>query len=113
MKYILTFFHKKAEKTLTVDYSTMTIEHLAPQSRIGQNGLTEQIVGQIGNLILVSDPANTKLGNKSFAEKKKVLIDAGFSLPSEIAAAKEWGAKQIIRRTEKLAVEAYNKLWKI
>jgi uncharacterized protein with ParB-like and HNH nuclease domain len=112
-KYILTFFHKEAEKILTIDYSTMTIEHLAPQSQIGQNGLTEQIVGQIGNLILVSDPANTKLGNKPFAEKKKVLIDAGYSLPPEIAAAKEWGAEQIIRRTEKLAVEAYNKHWKI
>jgi uncharacterized protein with ParB-like and HNH nuclease domain len=113
VKYILTFFHKEAEKILTVDYSTMTIEHLAPQSRIGQNGLTEQIVGQIGNLILVSDPANTKLGNKPFAEKKKVLIEAGYSLPSEIVEAKEWGAEQIIRRTKNLAVEAYNKHWKI
>jgi len=112
-KYILTAFHKVSEKTVTVDYSTMTIEHLVPQSRIGKNGLTEQIVGQIGNLILVSGPANNKLGNKSFAEKKKVLMGAGFSLPPEIVAAREWGAEQIIQRTDSMAVEAYNKHWRI
>ena len=112
-KYILTAFHKESEKTVTVDYSTMTIEHLVPQSRIGKNGLTEQIVGQIGNLILVSGPANNKLGNKSFAEKKKVLMGAGFFLPPEIVAAREWGAEQIIQRTDSMAVEAYNKHWRI
>lgn len=113
VKYILTVFHKALEKTVTVDYGAMTIEHLAPQSRIGQDGLTEQIVGQVGNLILVSGPANTKLGNKSFAEKKKLFVDARFSLPPEIAESVDWGAEQIIGRTEALAIEAYNRLWKI
>ena len=62
MKYILTAFHKETEKTQTIDYSTMTIEHLVPQSRIGKDGFTEQMVGQIGNLILVSGFANNKAG---------------------------------------------------
>ena len=113
VKYILTTFHKEAERTQTVDYSTMTIEHLVSQSRIGENRLTEHIVGQMGNLILVSGIANDKLGNKSFAEKKKVLMDAGFPLPAEMAVAKEWGAEQIIKRTRSMATEAYNKHWKI
>jgi len=113
VKYILTAFHKETEKVRTVDYDTMTIEHLVPQSRIGQDGFTEQIVGQIGNLILVSGFANNKLGDKSFAEKKKILKDAGFTLPAEIAAAGEWGAEQIVQRTDSMAAEAYNKHWKI
>jgi hypothetical protein len=113
VKYVLTAFHKEAEKTQTIDYSTMTIEHLVPQSRIGQDWLTEQTVGQMGNLILVSGIANNKLGNKSFAEKKKVLMDTGFPLPAEIAATNEWGAEQIIKRTESMAAEAYKKHWKI
>jgi len=113
VKYILTAFHKETEKTQTVDYSTMTIEHLVPQSRIGQDGFTELIVGQIGNLILVSPSANNKLGNKSYAEKKKVLMGAGFPLPAEIAAADEWGVEQIIQRTESMASKAYNKHWRI
>jgi len=91
----------------------MTIEHLVPQSLIGQYGFTEQIVGQIGNLILVSGFANNKLGDKSFAEKKKILKDAGFTLPAEIAAADEWGADQIVKRTDSMAAQAYNKHWKI
>ena len=113
VKYVLTAFHKETEKAQTVEYGTMTIEHLVPQSRIGQNGFTEQIVGQIGNLILVSGFANNKLGDKSFAEKKKILKDAGFTLPAEIAAAGEWGAEQILQRTDSMAAEAYNKHWKI
>jgi uncharacterized protein with ParB-like and HNH nuclease domain len=113
VKYILVAFHKETEKTQTIDYSTMTIEHLVPQSRRGKNGFTEQVIGQIGNLILVSSSANNKLANKSFTEKKKILADAKFPLPSEIAAAGEWGAEQIISRTDAMAAEAYGKHWKI
>jgi hypothetical protein len=113
VKYILTAFHKEAEIAQTVEYGTMTIEHLVPQSRIAQDGFTEQIIGQIGNLILVSGFANNKLGDKSFAEKKKILKQSGFRLPPEIAAAREWGVEQIVKRTESMAAVAYNKLWKI
>jgi hypothetical protein len=56
---------------------------------------------------------NDKLGNKSFIEKKRILADAGFPLPAEIAAAGEWGIKQIVSRTETMAAEAYGKIWKI
>jgi len=90
VKCLLTMFHSEQEKALTVEYDTMTIEHLVPQSRIGQDGLTENIVGQIGDLILVSAPANVKLGNKSFPEKKKILEIAGFSLPQEVANTDDW-----------------------
>ena len=113
VKYILTAFHKATERIQTIDYSTMTIEHLVPQSKIGQDGFTEQTVGQIGNLILVSSSGNNKLGNKSFTEKKKVLMGTGFPLPAEIAAADEWGVEQIIKRTNNMASEAYKKHWKI
>ena len=113
VKYILTSFHKETEKTQTIDYSAMTIEHLVPQSRIGKDGFTELVVGQLGNLILVSSSANDKLGNKSFADKKKILADAGFPLPAEIVAADVWGIDQILSRTEAMAAEAYSKHWKI
>jgi hypothetical protein len=113
VKYILTAFHKATERTQTIDYSTMTIEHLVPQSKIGQDGFTEQTVGQIGNLILVSGSGNNKLGNKSFTEKKKVLVGTGFPLPAEIATADEWGVEQIIKRTNNMASEAYKKHWRI
>jgi hypothetical protein len=113
LKYILTAFHKETMKAQTIDYSAMTIEHLIPQSRINQDGFTEKIIGQIGNLILVSSDANNKLGDKSFVEKKKILNSAGLILPAEIASADEWGVEQIVKRTESMAAKAYNKLWKI
>ena len=113
VKYILIAFHKEIETTQTIDYNTMTIENLVPQSKIGEDGFTEQTVGQVGNLILVSGFANNRLGNKSFADKKKVLMDAGFPLPAEIAAADDWGVEEIVRRTKSMAAEAYKKHWKI
>jgi hypothetical protein len=63
----------------------MTIEHLVPQRRIGANGFSEEIVGQLGNLILVPSDLNTKLDDKSFKEKKKVLKAAGVIIPPEFA----------------------------
>lgn len=113
VKYILVAFHKATEKAQTIDYSTMTIEHLVPQSKIGHDGFTEQTIGQIGNLILVSSSVNDKLGNKSFADKKQILIDAGFPLPADMAEPGDWGIKQIMRRTDAMATEAYGKYWKI
>ena len=36
------------------------------------------LVGQIGNLLLVSEELNEKLKNKSFKDKKKILIESNF-----------------------------------
>jgi uncharacterized protein with ParB-like and HNH nuclease domain len=113
VKYVLSVFHKEIMKAQSIDYSTMTIEHLIPQSKIGKDGFSEKTIGQIGNLILVSSSINTKLDNKSFIDKKKILTDAGFPLPTEITGASAWGVDQITKRTETMAIEAYEKYWKI
>ncbi len=113
VKYILARFDKRLSSAITVDYDSMTIEHLASQSHIGTGGFTEDIVGQLGNLILVSEDLNNKLANKPFSEKKQILKAAGYVIPKEIKNASTWTAKQITERTEMMAGEAYDKLWRI
>lgn len=113
VKYILTRFGRDLSSGITVDYEYMTIEHLASQSHIGTGGYTEDIVGQLGNLILVSESLNNKLKNKPFTEKKEVLLAAGYVLPPEISSAKDWTPPDIVARTEAMAVKAYDKLWRI
>jgi len=113
VRYILARFDGQLSSAVPVDYEAMTIEHLASQSLIGTSGFTEDIVGQVGNLILVSGDLNQKLRNKMFSEKKQILQAANFPLPRDIAAASDWSPQNIISRTESMAVESYNELWKI
>jgi len=89
----------------------MTIEHLKPQSSIGQSGVTDHLIGQIGNLLLVPEALNAKLKDKSFKEKRRILIENNFNLPDEIKNAADWDEPQIQNRTADLAKMAYTKTW--
>jgi hypothetical protein len=113
VKYILVGLDQTAQSPIAVDYDQMTIEHLASQSSIGQGEFSESLVGQLGNLLLVSDELNAKLKDKSFKDKKQILLDNGFKLPDEMKAAATWGAAEIRLRTQILAERAYNDVWKL
>jgi hypothetical protein len=113
VKYILSGFDRDMRSGTVIDYEKMTIEHLLPQSQIGEDGLSDGDVGQLGNLILVSPEMNERLSKKSFQEKKRILRQAQYPIPKEIAEADEWLAPEIRTRTDAMALHAYNKLWKI
>ena len=113
VKYILVCIDRAKPSATVTDYEQMTIEHLAPQSMIGSQGFDEEVIGQIGNLLLVPQELNGKLKNKTFADKKTILVAAGFNLPKEIRAAKKWDAAKIRDRTNALAKEAFEKVWKL
>ena len=107
IQYVLRRFHEHHAPKAAVDYSKMTIEHLASQSAGGDR------VGQIGNLIFVSETLNNRLGSKSFAAKKKIIAATqGEWIPPDVVAAKGWGEDDIERRTDAMAVEARTKVWR-
>ena len=113
VKYVLKGFHRKTIQAVSVDYDHMTIEHLMPQSRIGQEDIKDSLVGQIGNMILIPQKLNNKLKDKPFSEKKGILLRADVILPENILNATEWEETQIIERTTRMAEEAYTGIWKI
>jgi len=114
VKYILTGFDKASSRgNLMVDYTHMTIEHLVPQSAIGTGDFTDAIVGQLGNLILVTEKLNQKLRDKPFKDKKRILQAARYPLPKKIAAADDWTVDDIAEQTLALAENAYSSVWKI
>lgn len=113
VKYMLVTLHQASLSPTAVDYEQMSIEHLAPQSLIGTNGYDDSSIGQIGNLLLVSPEMNEKLKNKPFKEKRKMLVDSGYSLSSDIKDAKDWNPDAIRVRTDRLAEDAYSKVWKL
>jgi len=112
-KYTLVGLAQANSKGITIDFEQMTIEHLVPQSLIGIDDFSDANVGQLGNLILVSQDLNGKLKNKSFQDKKIILQNEGYNLFPDVPSLDEMSPKNIERRTRNLAALAYNSVWKI
>lgn len=105
VRYILRRFYMHHKPKAAVDFTKMTVEHLSPQSKAGEQ------VGRMGNLILVDETANNDLANKTFPKKRAVLKKLDQWVPKEILDAKSWGESKITARTASMAAEARDKIW--
>jgi hypothetical protein len=112
VRYILSNLDSFFRNNATLDYSTMTIEHLYPQNPI-KDSLPEEIIGQIGNLIFVTAETNGKLANKAFDEKIKILKEENYPMDDILLASKTWAEDSIRLRTDHLVEKAYREIWKI
>ncbi|PCI52861.1 MAG: hypothetical protein COB36_14235 [Alphaproteobacteria bacterium] len=78
------------DTTRCLDFKKLTIEHVhARNAEAGNeqmNGLTEYL----GNLTIVSEAENDRLGNKPFADKKPILAASTSDLNKEIALYEDW-----------------------
>jgi len=113
VQYILSELHRDSHTGIPVDYSQMTIEHIYPENPNGFPKLDDSIIGQMGNLILIDQNLNDQLANKTFQEKKRILLDNGIRLDNTLVGAKEWSEEHIQQRTLELSNYAYEKVWKI
>ncbi len=112
VKYTLANFHRRTSPHSATDYSQMTIEHLIPQSEIGSDADAE-VIGMLGNLILVPTKLNQELANKSFKKKQAILLKHGVPLPETVASAAIWDFNAVMDHTDELADIAYKKIWRI
>ncbi|NIT62046.1 MAG: DUF1524 domain-containing protein [Aliifodinibius sp.] len=100
------------------DDIVVTLEHIMPKQLHESNwpNTTEQDIethcNRIGNLCLLTVDKNTKLGNESFEEKKRVYSQSSFTLTKNLADFKGWGIDDIEKRQTMLADLAV-KTWKI
>lgn len=102
LQYLLRRIDEHYRKGVAVHYRQMTIEHLAPQSAASTAGVDARTTGCLGNLILVSSDMNSKLGNKSFAQKKALLEKAKAPLDPTLEQATVWTSKEIKERNAAL-----------
>ncbi len=91
----------------------MTIEHLAHQSSGKGSILTDEQLAEIGNLILVDEKLNEKLGTKPFPEKLKLLKASPVWIDDYLKQQTSWGASEIRQRSDHLAKFAFEKVWRI
>jgi Protein of unknown function (DUF1524) len=99
---------------LVIDYSQMTIEHLAPENPAGAATVSDANVGSIGNLLLVEKGFNSNnLANKSFTAKKALLQQSKVFMNPIIENATKWTDTEVTERAKWLATNAIQKVWKL
>lgn len=113
IKYILSLFDKHWCNNKTVaDYDLLTIEHIAPESGGDDWAVSSEIIGKIGNLILVTEQVNDVLSNKSFQEKIDILKENNIPMDKYLVNNHSWTDQQINKRNRNLAKLAYNNIFK-
>lgn len=113
VKYILSKldeYHNNSGRT--TNYSSMTIEHIAPQDG-SSNNLSDEQIANIGNLILVDEETNKQLANKTFSQKKKILRQKNIWMSDVLSRARAWDAQAIERRAKELSDLAYGSVWRV
>jgi len=96
-----------------IDHERMTIEHIANQSTSLGSSFSDEEVAAVGNLLLVSDSLNTKLGSRSFSAKIGLLGNAQVWIDDYLKKQSVWGTSQIRNRTDSLAKLAYKDVWPV
>ncbi len=121
-KYILyrleNYFNEKS-KTKTVDYDSLTIEHILPQTQyIDLNPCWtmnfdftafEKLLHVIGNLTLITQEKNSQLGNKCFELKQPIYESDTVRLTMELSddtKYDDWTVQTIEERSEDLIKKA-------
>jgi uncharacterized protein with ParB-like and HNH nuclease domain len=90
---------------LSIDYNSMSIEHLLPEDKITSE---DDEIGNIGNLILIDKKTNSEvLSNLSFSDKKSILIGINYPLDDIIINSNEWNSDKIKDRAKHLAQQLY------
>lgn len=95
-----------------IDYDAMSIEHIAPENPPAGAPVV-QGVGKIGNLVLLAENINNKLGNVDFKTKLGAYKKAGSPHDPVLDGAAFWTDAEIDQRTINLAQIGYNTVFRV
>lgn len=112
VRYILIRINLAEKNSIIGTSNEWTIEHLVPQEKIG-DGWSADVVGQLGNLMLVDADTNERLGTKPFSEKKKILLERKYRIPEEFSEVKCLTKKHILRRTKNISKKSRDQVWRV
>ena len=91
---------KNPNKTVVSNGKNIDIEHIYPQNALKscKDENMDKIVNNLGNLTIIEDIKNKKLGNKPFEDKKKIYINEKLTITNIISKYKKWHEKEIEER---------------
>jgi len=109
IRYTLRKIMGQSTHGLAIDHEAMTIEHLLPESQERAGTISTEVIGSIGNLILLDSKTNSEmLGNSSFNEKKRILTGANYPFDDLLLSHDHWSEPQIRERTGWIIQTAYD-----
>lgn len=116
IRYMLRKIHKHLDSTheINIDNTEVHIEHIMPEDnsiwQVAQD-THETYLWRLGNLALLSGPANISISNKTFDVKKQRYVDSKIEPNKDLATKASWTATEIEDRQKSFASYAL-KIWK-
>ena len=111
VKYILEKIDRHLNENAPTDYSQYSIEHIEPQS---SQKISGEMIASLGNLMFIPEKLNNEnLKNRTFAEKKKLLLEADVMLDPILMESTAWTEKRIAKRFSYIADLSYSTIWKM
>jgi uncharacterized protein with ParB-like and HNH nuclease domain len=111
IQYVFSVMDRHMRGTHEVIASDMSLEHILPQ------GLNEQYVGFMGNLLPLSESINGHADRRSFQEKCSIYLNSNFMVTQafsrENSAKHAWTERDIHDRTISLVNYGYDNIWSI
>lgn len=115
VKYVLEKI-EFSKHTSSIDYLDTSIEHIYPEKAKKVNWpstIKKDLIKNISNLTLLDRTLNSEVGDKSYSNKKKIILEK-----SNLLATKEffnqynkWTEEELILRKENLIDKIYNGIW--
>lgn len=111
VQYVLSRYYAHHSSGVALDFSNMTIEHLAPEHASSAQ-LPNSEIARIGNLILVDEALNNQLANKPFKEKQEILrAHREVWVDPFVLTVEQWTSDEINARSAAMAKIALEKIW--
>lgn len=85
--------HPKPEKSNIINYDTITIEHISPQSPSGTSIFTGDDIHKLKNLTLLTPPENDLAANKDYAPKKPIYVNSTYKLNTFFESIDTWNVR--------------------
>lgn len=80
---------------------------------MSKRDLSDDVIGQIGNLILVDQETNNLLSTNDFRHKKQILISRGYKLPDILLDVDELSPEIVHANTLRISEIARSHVWKV
>lgn len=95
---------KCKDKTRVFDFSNTTLEHIYPQSAQGKekDKSLEKVKHTLGNLTIFGPDDNNAAANKSFVEKRDLLLNSNLKINRDIGENTSWNSGEVSKRTKLL-----------
>ena len=112
------FRFENPEILAQVNDSRITLEHILPRTLPveGWSGYSayehETLSGRLGNLTLLEDSLNRRVGDQPFTVKRAHYRDSQYTLSREVATREEWPPEAIQHRQAELARDALH-IWRL